>query len=198
MTVLVLASSSTSRATLLAKAGVPFEIVPAHVDEETVKESLLADGASFAAVADALAELKAVRVSQRLPEALVLGGDLVIGARGRLISKCETLADARALLLSLRGGQHELYSAAVLAKGGAPIWRHVAPVRLWMRDFSEALVDAYIARHGESLLHGVGCYRIEDDGLQFFDRIDGDYFSIVGLPLLALLAPLREHGVLAP
>ncbi len=198
MTVLVLASSSASRAALLTKAGVPFEIVPAHVDEETVKESLLADGASFAAVADALAELKAVRVSLRLPEALVLGGDLVIGSRGRLISKCATLAEARALLLSLRGGQHELYSAVVLAKGGAPIWRHVAPVTLWMRDFSEARVDAYIARHGESLLHGVGCYRIEDDGLQFFSRIDGDYFSIVGLPLLAVLAPLREHGVLAP
>lgn len=196
MSALVLASASSSRARMLQHAGISFDVVPAHVDEDSVKEALLAEGISFAGVADALAELKAVRVSHKIGGAIVLGGDQVLGFDGELVNKCESLEAARALLWRLRGRRHELFSAAVLAKDGAPIWRHTAKVSLSMREFSEAFLDDYLNRHGAELLRGVGCYRVEDDGLQFFERIDGDYFAVQGLPLLPLLMPLREHGVL--
>ena len=192
----VLASASPTRAALLRAAGVAFEIDPAAVDEEAVKQSLLAEGTAPHAIAGALAELKAIRVSQRRPDDMVIGADLVLEFEGRLVSKSESLADARALLLELRGKRHALHCAAALAKAGAPVWRHGAKAALWMRAFSADCLDAYLARHGESLLGGVGCYRIEDDGIQLFERIDGDYFAILGLPLLPLLNALREHSLL--
>ena len=196
MSELVLASGSPTRAQMLTAACVPFVTDPASVDEDAVKQALLAEGADARGVADALAELKAVRVSNKHPQALVLGADQVLEFEGRLVSKSPSLAEARALLSELRGKRHELHCAAVLASGGAPVWRHVARAALWMRDFSEEFLDAYLARHGEDLLSGVGCYRIEEDGSQLFSRIDGDYFAILGLPLLPLLHALREHGVL--
>jgi septum formation protein len=193
---LILASASTSRARMLTDAGVTFAVAPAHVDEDAVKESLLAEGVEAAGVADALAELKAVRISASNPDALVLGADQVLSFEGELISKMPDLASARALLKRLSGKRHELISAAVLARAGAPLWRHSGRVRLSMRILSDAFLDAYLAEEGEALLTGVGCYRLEGRGAQLFERVEGDYFSVLGLPLLPLLAQLRELGVL--
>lgn len=192
---LVLASASRSRAQMLKAAGVEFEIVPAHVDEEAVKQSLLAAPARD--VADALAELKAVRISASHPGALVLGADQVLAFGSELVSKCESLDEAAALLRRLRGKSHELISAAVLVKDGTPIWRHMSKATLWMRAFSDEFLKEYLAGEGESLLSGVGCYRLEGRGAQLFEKIDGDYFTILGLPLVPLLTALRQQGILA-
>jgi len=197
MTALVLASASSSRAKLLRQAGVPFEVHPAHVDEDSIKESMLADGAQGRAIAEALAELKALRVSSTRPDVLVLGADQVLVCDGELFSKAETMEDAVAQLRSLRGKPHLLVTAAVLAKDGAAIWRHVDISTLWMREFSDAFLGAYLAAEGDGLLGSVGCYRLETTGAQLFERIEGDYFSILGLPLVPLLTALRQQGVVA-
>jgi septum formation protein len=192
MTRLILASSSATRARMLTAAGVRFEVIPASVDEDSVKDSMLREGAAPRAIADALAQLKAVRVSAAYPQALVLGADLVLEFEGALVSKSASLAEAAALLCRLRGQTHHLFCAAVLAKAGQPVWRHLTHAKLRMREFSDAVLDGYLAAKGEDILSGVGCYRIEDEGIQFFDSIEGDYFSILGLPLLPLLCALRE------
>jgi septum formation protein len=196
MTPLILASGSASRAKILRDAGVDFDVVPAHVDEDAVKNSMLAAKQSHRAVADALAELKAMRVSSSHPDIFVIGADLVLSFDGALISKCENMAEARTLLSKLRCKSHELFSAVVLAKDGAPIWRHVAKATLTMRDFSDAALDRHLETGGTSLLAGVGCYRLEDNGAQLFAKVDGDYFAILGLPLIPLLSALREQGVI--
>ena len=196
MTRLILASASESRANILHGAGVAFEVVPAHVDEETIKESMLAANQPHRVIADALAELKAVRISSRYPGALVIGADQVLSFAGELLSKCATMDEGRALLSRFRGKTHDLFSAAVLAKDGAPVWRHVERNRMTMYPVSDAFIDDYLAEKGESLLSGVGCYRLEDEGAQFFSHIDGDYFAILGLPLIPLLSALREQGVI--
>jgi septum formation protein len=197
MTGLVLASASQTRAKVLQNAHVAFEVRPAQVDEEAVKESLLAAGAPLHQVADALAELKAVRVSRSAPDAFVLGADQVLAFEGELVSKCADLEDARALLGRLRGRKHELISALVMAKGGSAVWRHVESAALWMRDVSDRFLDDYLAAEGEELLKGVGCYRLEGRGAQLFERVEGDYFTILGLPLVPLLNALRQHGMIA-
>ncbi|HVZ68007.1 MAG TPA: Maf family protein [Rhizomicrobium sp.] len=197
MTSLLLASASETRARLLRNAGVAFDIRPAHVDEDAVKESLLAAGAPPREVAGALAELKAVRVSGSAPDALVLGADQILTIEGELVSKCGNLGEARNLLRRLRGRSHELISALVLAKGGGAIWRHVESAHLTMRGFSDRFLEDYLDAEGEGLLKGVGCYRLEGRGLQLFDRIEGDYFTILGLPLVPLLGVLRLHGMVA-
>src|SRR6185312_12588582 len=153
---LVLASASTSRARMLKDAGVPFAIKPAHVDEDAVRDSLLAEGVEPGGVADALAELKAVRISAGAGDALVLGADQVLNFDGELISKMPDLAATKGLLKRLAGKRHELVSAAVLARGGAAIWRHSGRVRLTMRPLSDAFLDDYLAQEGEDLLKGVG------------------------------------------
>jgi septum formation protein len=190
---LVLASASTSRARILRDAGVAFEVQPAHVDEETVKASSR-DGA---AVAAKLAELKALRVSSSHPDALVLGADQVLVCDGRLLSKADTLAEAAAQLKFLRGKPHMLISSLVLARDGAVIWRHSDEAKLAMRDFSDAFLDDYLSTEGEAMLGSVGCYRLEGPGAQLFESVQGDYFSILGLPLVPLLAILRGQGVVA-
>ena len=197
MTTLVLASASNSRANLLQRAGVPFEVRPAHVDEDSVKETMLAEGAQGRAIADSLAELKALQVSKARPDALVLGADQVLVCDGELFSKAGTMEDATAQLRNLRGKPHLLVTAAVLAKDGAAIWRHVDISTLWMREFSDTFLEVYLAIEGDDLLGSVGCYRLEATGVQLFERIEGDYFSILGLPLVPLLAELRQHGVVA-
>jgi septum formation protein len=197
MTRLVLASSSGVRARLLEAAGVSFEIVPARVDEEAVKSSLIAEDASPRDIADALSELKALRVSASQPDALVLGADQVLAFEGEIVSKSATLAEASTLLWRLRGHKHELYAGAVLARGGSVVWRHVSRAELWMRPFGDAFLEDYLAREGEAVLGSVGCFQLEGLGAQLFSRIEGDYFSILGLPLLPLLAALREQGAIA-
>ena len=193
---MILASASQVRARVLRAAGIEFAVVAARVDEDALKQSMLAQKAAPPAIADALAETKAVRVSASRPGELVLGADQVLILDGELISKCETMEEARALLMRLRAKQHQLVSALVLAKDGTAIWRRVESASLTMRNFSEDFLDDYLTREGESLLAGVGCYKLEGRGIQLFSRIDGDYFCILGLPLLPLLSALREQAVI--
>lgn len=195
MTPVTLASKSTARAALLTGAGVHFAIRGSGVDEAAMKGGLLADGATPREVADALAELKAVRVSQRTP-GLVIGADQTLDLDGALIDKAENLDAARAHLLALRGRSHALHSAVVVARDGQPIWRELKTARLGVRAFSDEWLDGYLAREGEAVLGSVGCYRLESEGLQLFDRLDGDYFTILGLPMIGLLDLLRRHGAL--
>ena len=194
-TPVTLASKSAARQAILRNAGVDFEAVVAGVDEDATKAGLLAEGASPREVADALAELKAVKVSTKRP-GLVIGADQTLDFAGRLIDKVATLDEARALLLELRGKTHKLHSAVVVARDGKPIWRVVETAKLSVRPFSDAWLDGYLDRRGEHILHCVGCYELESEGVQLFDAIDGDYFTILGLPLVGLLDFLRLHGAL--
>lgn len=196
MTRIVLASGSKARAAVLAAAGVTFEVAVAGVDEAAMKAGLLAQGNGPREVADALAELKAVRVSRKQPGALVIGADQTLDLDGQLFDKAETMAEARDRLQHLRGKTHKLHSAVVVARDGEVIWREVPAARLTMRPFTDDFLDAFLARGGESLLGSVGCYRLEDDGVQLFSRINGDYFTILGLPLMGLLDLLRRYGAL--
>jgi len=194
-TPVTLASKSSARQAILRSAGIEFEAVVAGVDEDATKAGLLAEGASPREVADALAEMKAVKVSTKRP-GLVIGADQTLDFAGRLIDKVETLDQARALLLELRGKTHKLHAAVVVARDGKPIWRVVETAKLSVRPFSDAWLDGYLARRGEHILHCVGCYELESEGVQLFDAIDGDYFTILGLPLVGLLDFLRLHGAL--
>ena len=194
MTRLILASGSESRRQILTAAGVAFDAVVPNVDEASVKASLARDGAEAARVAAVLAERKASVVSRAHTGALVLGCDQVLACGGRLFDKAATLDEARGILCELRGHEHELITAAVLMRAGEILWRHVAHTRLWMRDFSDAFIDAYLVEESGHILSAVGCYRIEGRGAQLFARIEGDIFAIRGLPLIPLLEALRRHG----
>jgi septum formation protein len=193
---LILASGSTARAAMLRAAGVPFDTVVPRVDEAAVRGALLAEGHGARGVADALAEMKALRVSAAHPRALVLGADQVLDCEGRLLSKPATPEEARAQVSALAGRSHRLLSAAVLAEEGRPVWRHVAEARLVMRPLSEAFVEAYVARHWDAIRHCVGAYRIEAEGARLFERVEGDPWTIQGLPLLPLLTVLIQRGAL--
>jgi septum formation protein len=194
---LVLASGSASRKALLTAAGVAFQADPADLDEDALMAQLRADGADAERVAGELAVQKALHVSHRHPGALVLGGDSVIAFGDRLLSKCATLEGARALLHELSGREHLLVSAAALARDGDVLWQHTSPCHMHVRKLSDAFLDDYLAREGTALLSSVGCYRFEGLGAQLFERVEADYFSVLGLPLLPVLAALREHGALA-
>ena len=191
---LVLASASSARRRLLADVGVPVIIDPADVDEAAVKHELLGRGAGPGDVAVALAELKALTVAARRPGALVIGCDQVLAAGDRLFDKPPDLDAARAHLLALRGRQHRLISAVAVARDGAILWRHDEAAELTMRSFSDAFLDAYMALAGPAVLGSVGAYALEGTGAQLFARIEGDHFTIQGLPLLALLNFLRTAG----
>lgn len=194
---LILASRSPARAALLARARVAFEAVSAAVDEAAVKAGMLAEGAPPRDVADALAELKGLRVASRMPGRLVLAADQVLVCDGRLLDKPADLADAREQLAALRGRRHELLSAAVVFEAGRPVWRHIGRAQLTMRPFSDGFLEAYLAAEGEAVLDSVGAYRLEEGGAQLFSRVDGDIFTVMGLPLLELLAFLRSRGIVA-
>ena len=196
MTPVLLASTSASRIALLKAAGVSFETRSPGVDEDAAKAALLGEGAGPRDVADALAELKALRGARGF-SGLVIGADQTLELDGALVDKAATLDEARSRLIAMRGKAHKLHAGVVVARDGAPIWREVKTATLWMRPFSDAFLGDYLARHGEGILSSVGCYRLEDEGVQLFTRIEGDYFTILGLPLLGLLDLLRLHGALA-
>jgi septum formation protein len=189
---LVLASGSASRARMLAAAGVDVIVDPADIDEA----ALMPPGADANASALALAQAKALAVATRHPGALVLGGDSILDFAGERISKAPDVAAAKALLSRLSGQSHRIVSAAALARDGHIVWRHVGEGRLTMRPLSSAFLDAYLGMEAPAVLASVGCYHLEGRGAQLFARIDGDFFSIRGLPLVAVLAALREQGIL--
>lgn len=197
MTVLTLASSSTIRASLLRSAGVEVDVRPARIDEASLCDSLLAEGANAHDIADALAEHKALRIAQRLPDSLVLGCDQILECEGRLFAKPATVEAARNDLQRLRGRTHRLHTAAVLYAKGQPIWRHVATPRLTMREVSDTYLDSYLARNWYGIRHCVGAYQIEGEGIRLFSSIEGDLFSIQGLPLLPLLDILTTRKDIA-
>ncbi len=193
---ILLASGSAIRAQLLENAGVPFSVRIARVDEDTAKRALLAEGASPRDIADALAEMKARKISDKTPGAMVLGCDQVLDFEGRLLSKPDTPEDALAQLKMMRGKRHMLLSAAVIYQDGEPIWRHVGQVRLRMRASSDAYLRDYVARNWDSIRHAVGAYKLEEEGVRLFATIDGDYFNVLGVPLLELLNFLAVNGVI--
>lgn len=193
---ITLASSSQIRASLLRNAGVEVDIAPARVDEETIRASLEAEGALPRDVADALAEAKARKISARTPNALVLGCDQVAEIEGTILSKPGTPEEAKMQIRTLSGRQHKLLSAAVIYENGQPLWRHVGQVRLTMRDISDHYIDAYVGRNWDSIRHSVGAYKLEEEGVRLFSHIEGDYFNVLGLPLIELLSYLTGRGEL--
>jgi septum formation protein len=193
---IVLASKSRSRAAVLAGAGVAFAAEDSRVDEDELKGQLAAKGATPRDVAERLAEAKALAVSARRPDDLVIGADQTLDLGGELFDKAADLAEARARLTTMRGRGHALHGGIVAAERGEIVWRTTETSRLWMRDFSDAFLDGYLERGGEALLGSVGCYLLEGEGAQLFERIEGDYFAILGLPLLPLLGFLRERGAI--
>lgn len=192
---LILASGSAIRAEILTGAGLPFEQIVKPVDEAAIKAAMLEAGSPLPDIADALAEAKAVRVS-RQEEGLVIGADQIMVMDGELFDKPTSVPAARARLLDMRGKEHQLIGAVVIAEGGEPVWRHLARTRLWVRQFSEDFLDEYIALEGERLTKSVGAYRFEGPGAQLFERVEGDFFSILGLSLLPVLDYLRTRGVI--
>lgn len=191
---MILASGSKARLDMLLAAGVRVTARPASVDEAAIKHAMLAEDAPERDIADTLAELKCIRVSSRHLDELVLGADQVLVCEGRLFDKASTLAEARSNLLALRGKQHNLISAAVICRGGEPIWRHIGQARLTIRPFTDAFLDSYLDRLGAEVLTSVGGYHLEGLGAQLFSRVEGDYFTILGLPLLEVLGFLRAQG----
>ena len=192
---LILASASVSRRQMLQNAGLDFTIETSGVDEDEVKLSLAAEKATPRDIAEMLAELKAKRVSLRHPEAMVIGADSTLACNGRLFDKPPTIEAARRQLQALAGQTHELHSSVVVARGGVRLWHCNEHARLTMRPLSDVFLDAYLARAGEAVTTSVGAYQLEGVGAHLFTRVEGDYFTILGLPLLPLLSFLAGHGI---
>lgn len=191
---LMLASASPTRAEMLRRAGIAIEVHPARIDEEALKESLAQENATPRDIADALAEQKARKVSARFDGKLVLGADQILDFDGAALSKPATRDEAHAQLDKLRGKDHRLFSAAVLARDGVPVWRAIDTVRLTMRAISDTYMGDYIDRNWPDISGSVGGYRIEEEGVRLFSNIEGSHFAILGLPLLPLLTHLAMIG----
>lgn len=193
---IVLASASPFRKALLRNAGLVFDIQPARLDERAIEAPFARTGATPEDIALVLAEAKALDVSERRPDALVIGCDQTLSLGDEVLHKPIDMEGARRRLRALAGRTHELNSAVVLSRGGKTLWRHVSVARMTMRPLDPAFVGRYLAMAGAAALSSVGAYQVEGPGIQLFDRIDGDYFSIVGLPLLPLLSALRGMGAI--
>ena len=195
---LVLASASPARALMLERAGVRCEVEAARIDEEEYRNAMRADGAPAAAVAESLAELKARRVARHHPQAIVIGADQILDCDGIWFDKPADLDRARADLMALRGRTHELLSCACVVQDDRRLWHHIGRASLTMRAFTDDFLDDYLAMVGDDALSSVGAYQIEGPGAQLFSKIEGDYFTILGLPLLPLLQYLRDLGQVKP
>ncbi len=194
---ITLASTSPIRLQLLQAAGLVVEVAAPRVDEASARDALLAEGAAPRDIADTLAGMKARKLADRRPGDLVLGCDQVLDLDGTVLSKPESPDEARDQLRRLRGRSHRLYSAIVAYEDARPVWRHVAEARLTMHQISDAYLDDYVTRNWDSVRHSVGCYKIEQEGVRLFSAITGDHFTILGLPLLPLLAWLGTRGMIA-
>jgi septum formation protein len=193
---IVLASGSPHRQKMLRDAGVDFRIIRPEIDERAVESAVAGTGVTPAELALMLAEAKAVNVSEGAPDALVIGADQTLSLDDRVFHKPDDMEAARSQLLSLSGRTHHLHSAFVLARNGQGIKRHGETAGMTMRRLDPAFVGRYLARVGEKVLTSVGAYQVEGEGIQLFDRVEGDHFTIVGLPLLPLLAALRGEGAI--
>jgi septum formation protein len=194
---LVLASASTARGELLRRAGLDVVVAPAAIDEAEIKAAFLAERRPAAECAIALAEAKASRIARRHPGSLVIGADQLLVCEGAWFDKPADLVAARAQLLALRGKSHELVSAICVVRDGQTLWHFVDRPSLTMRNFTDAFLDDYLATVGPDILGAVGAYHLEGRGVQLFARVEGNYFAILGLPLLPLLDFLRGHGIVA-
>ncbi len=192
---IVLASASAARQRLLTAAGVAFELADPKLDEAAIKARELARGATVRALAETLAKAKALGLADA--GALVIGADQTLDLDGRCIDKATSAMQLEATLLALRGREHALHSAVAIADGGQVVWSHVETARLRVRDFSDTFLRDYLARHGERVRSSLGGYWFEAEGVQLFDHVVGDYFTILGLPLMPLLSYLRGMGALA-
>jgi len=193
---IVLSSSSATRRKLLSQTGLYFKTAKPPVDESVIKAALKKAGASAALVADNLAESKANSVALILPGAFIIGADQMLDCGGDWFDKPADRDGARRHLESLRGKTHELITAAVIAHEGRIIWRHTEIAKMTMRDFSDGFLDAYMAKAGDGIVHSVGAYEMEGMGSQLFEKVEGDFYSILGLPLIPLMGALREAGAL--
>jgi septum formation protein len=194
---IILASGSKIRSQLLHQACVPHQVITARVDEEMIKDAMIAESAPPRDIADALAGLKAAKVSEKNPGALVIGCDQVLDFAGQIFSKPENQSEAIAQLKTLRGNRHMLLSAAVIYEDGKPLWRHVGQVRLRMRDASDTYISDYVTRNWDSIQHAVGAYKLEEEGVRLFTSVEGDYFNVLGMPLLEILNYLTLRGDIA-
>ncbi|MGC9418321.1 MAG: Maf family protein [Rhodovulum sp.] len=192
----ILASGSPIRRKLLERAGLAFEVMPVSVDETAIRDSMMEEGAKPAEIAETLAGFKAERVAGKAPDALVIGCDQVLAYRDLVLGKTDTVDEARAQLRKMRGGTHQLMSAVVVYDDLRPLWRHVGTVTLTMRPFSDAYLDRYLERNWNSVRDSVGAYKLEEEGVRLFSHIEGDYFDVLGLPLLPLLTFLTTRGAL--
>ena len=193
---IILASGSAIRQAMLRQAGVSFSSMVARIDEDSIKASLLAEDANPRDVADTLAEFKARRVADKNPEALVIGSDQVLEFEREVLSKPTSPDDAIAQLTRMSGKQHKLLSAAVIYEDAKPVWRTVGQVRLIMRTFNPAYIESYVERNWDDIRHSVGGYQLEAEGARLFARVDGDYFTVLGLPLLEVLGYLSMSGAI--
>lgn len=193
---IILASTSQIRSKLLDGAGVSHDVVASRIDEDSVKKALEAEGAPPRDIAATLAEMKARKIAEKGQGGLVIGCDQVLSLKGEVLSKPKTIEDARGQLNALRGETHQLLSAAVIYEDLKPVWRHVGVARLSMRDFSDDYCDDYLARNWDSIRWAVGGYKIEEEGIRLFRMVQGDTFTIQGLPLLELLSYLTLRGTL--